>query len=98
MVRKGETISDAAQRILKAELGLGAERMEMMGYIEYPSEKVDEGGISTHSVSLIFKTKLQKGEIRGSSQAKEIELFGEIPEHTIQEVIVFLKENWDKLS
>ena len=98
MVKKGESIKQAAERIITSELSLKPLSMEMAGYIEYLDEKIPDKGISTHSVSIAFKTVLETGEIKGSFQAKEIKFFSDIPDGIIPEMKDFLNKNWDSLT
>lgn len=97
MVRKGESMKEAADRIVVGELGLRLVSTELLGCIEYLDEQFPEKGISTHSVSLVFKTVLEEGELKESFQAKEFEFFTGIPEGTIPPLAGFLQENWDKI-
>ncbi len=97
MVRKGEPMQEAAQRILTAELGLKPVSTELVGYIEYLDEKLPEKGITTHSVSLVFKTVLKEGELKASFQAKEIKFFSEIPDDVIPPLAEFLLKKMQDL-
>jgi len=94
MVRKGESIKQAADRILTAELGLKPVSMDLVGFTEYLDEKNPEKGLSTHSVALVFKTTLEEGDMKESFQAKEMKFFDAIPQNTIPELKEFLEKNW----
>ncbi len=97
MVRKGESIQQAAERILTNELGQKASSLELVGNIEYLNEHIAEKGITTHSVSMVFKTQLETGDLHGSFQAEEMQFFSTIPDDTIPQVKEFLEKNWPKL-
>lgn len=98
MVRKGEPIQKAVERILTSELGLKPRSVQLQGYIEYLDEKIPENGLSTHSVSIVFKTVLEEGILKSSFQAKEIQFFSEIPDNTIPALKSFLDKNWTALT
>jgi 8-oxo-dGTP diphosphatase len=98
MVGKGEPIQEAAERILMSELGLKPVSIQLQGYIEYLDEKILGKGLSIHSVSMVFKTVLEKGTLKGSFQAEEMKFFSEIPNHTIPVVKTFLDKNWSALT
>jgi 8-oxo-dGTP diphosphatase len=97
MVKKGEPMKEATERILTSELGLKSVSTELVGYIEYLDEKLLEKGISTHSVSLVFKTVLEDGELKESFQAKEFTFFSEPPDSTIPPLKEFLQKHKDLL-
>ena len=62
MLKYKESINDAAERILKDEVGLKPLKKELIGFIEFPDE-VNEDGINIHSVSIVFLTELEEGKI-----------------------------------
>ena len=98
IVRKGEPIQEAAERILISELGLKLSSFKLQGYIEYLDERIPEKGLSTHSVSMVFKTVLNGGALKGSFQAAEIQFFSKTPNETIPALKLFLDENWSVLT
>ena len=96
MVRYKESFDDAAERILQDELGVSPTNKESAGFIEFLKE-VNENGLHTHSVSIVFKTKLGEGKIRGSNQASEVDFFESLPENVIPPQKKFLEENWESI-
>ncbi len=99
MVRKGETIDQAAERILIAELGLKPASKELLGYIEYLHLENPEKKIVGHDITLVFRTILEKGPLRGSFQAEEMEFFtySQLPDKTIPEVKDFIGKHQDNV-
>ena len=96
MVRYKESFDDAAERILQDELGVSSTNKELIGFIEFP-EEVNENGLHVHSVSIVFKTKLDEGKIRGSKQAGEVDFFESLPEGVIPAQNKFLEEHWESI-
>lgn len=94
MVRYKESLNDAAERILKEELGLKSVERRLIGYVEFPDE-INKNGVHIHSVSIVFLTKLEEGGITGSEQAQEVRFFESLPEEINQEQGKFLKRNWN---
>ncbi len=97
MVRYQESIDEAANRILKNELGLVPVSKKLIGYIEFPDE-INKNRVHIHSISMAFLTTMEEGEIQGSSEASEIQFFKSLPKeylHPIQGK--FLRENWETL-
>lgn len=93
MVYKKETIDQAAERILKGELGVKPEEKKLVGYMECPDE-INKDGINIHSISMAFFTILEEGKIKGGDQAHEIEFFELLPEKVHPIHGKFLKDNW----
>ena len=97
MVRYQETIDQAAERIIGAELGLKIKEKNLFGYMEFPHE-INQNGTLIHSVSLAFLTTLEDGELRGSDQAREIEFFEILPQEAHSIHHKFLQENWSRIT
>lgn len=94
VVRYKESIDQAMQRILKSEIGLKPLSKKLLGYMEFPDE-VNQGGVQTHSVSLVFLTVLEEGEISGGAQAREVRFFKSLPKESLNPIQgKFLKEHW----
>ena len=96
MIRQKESIDEAAERILKNELGLKLLSKKVIGYIEFPSE-INKDGVHVHSVSIAFLTTLEEGELKGGDQAHEIEFFKSLPEKIDPRQGKLLKDDWEKL-
>lgn len=95
MVRYKESLDEASKRILKGEVGLNPLERDLIGFIEFPDE-VNEKGVSVHSVSMVFLTKLEEGEFIGNDHAPEVQFFESLPKNNNSDQAKFLKENWDK--
>lgn len=87
-VLMGETLEEAARRILENETGLSARDFELVGTLEFPEEKNE----FRHAVSLVFQIIGKRGKLRGSEQARELEFFKELPEVMIEEHRAFLDD------
>ena len=96
MVRFGESIKEASERIIKTELGVNLLDERLVGFMEFPDE-INRNGVHIHSISLAFLTKLADGKMNGSEQSEEVELFESLPEKTHPIHGKFLEENWDSL-
>ncbi|OGZ72567.1 MAG: hypothetical protein A2908_01700 [Candidatus Staskawiczbacteria bacterium RIFCSPLOWO2_01_FULL_38_12b] len=97
MVRYKESFDEAAERILKSELGLKPKMKKLIGYMQMPDE-INENNTLVHSVSIAFLTTLEEGDIKGSEQAHEIEYFALLPEENLHPIQgKFLKEYWGRL-
>jgi ADP-ribose pyrophosphatase YjhB (NUDIX family) len=92
MVRRKESIDDATERILRAELGLGSVQKNLAGYTECIND-----GPYLHSNSIVFLTVLEPGFLRGSEQAEHFKFFRELPEDVHPIHGGFLKRNWNEL-
>jgi len=93
MVRLGESIEEASERIIKSELGVDILDKKLVGFMEFPDE-VNKNGLHIHSVSLAFLTKLADGKIGGSDQSEKVELFKILPEKMHPVHGKFLQNNW----
>ncbi len=96
MVRYGESVNDATDRIIKGELGCKILEKNMVGFMEFLDE-INKDGIHVHSISIVFLAKLKDNNIVGSEQAKEVRFFELLPKDIHKEHGKFLKENWDKI-
>lgn len=99
MIRKGETLDQAAERILMSEVGLKPISKEFLGYVEYMKLENPEKNITSHDIALCFKTELESGSMKGSFQSDEMDFFTyhQIPDQTIPEVKDFIHKYWEKL-
>lgn len=87
-----ESIFDALNRILKAELGLGLSVVEMIGACEFPEEI--QKGQERHSISLVHFIKTSNyTEINLDHTANEMAFFGELPTIIIPAQQKFINEN-----
>lgn len=93
MLRRKESLKEAAERILQSEIGLKPLEKKLIGFIEFPDE-VNRDGMHIHSVSMVFLVKLESGKTRGSVQAQEVSFFESLPEDIHVGHGKFLKENW----
>lgn len=95
MVRYKESIDQASKRILKEEIGLKPLSKKHLGFMEFLGE-VNQNGVRTHSVSLVFLTTLEKGELLDSEQASEIGYFMVLPEESMHPIHgKFLEKHWE---
>lgn len=95
-VRYKETITDAAARVAKSELGVEVTILKTLGYMEFPSEEKERGFGWSVSISLLCE--LQSGELVGKNEeASDMRAFTELPENTLSEHKVFLTEHWDEI-
>lgn len=90
-VRFGEFVADAVLRIAQEELGVGVRIVKSLGYIEYPD--MLKNGYKGWPVGMAFEVVIVSGELRGSHQGEEVRCFAKIPENTILEQKMFLKDH-----
>ena len=90
-VRFGEFVADAVLRIAQEELGVDVRIVKSLGYIEYPD--MLKNGYKGWPVGMAFEAVITSGEIRGSHQGEEVRCFAKIPENTILEQKMFLKDH-----
>lgn len=84
-----ESVTDAARRIAKDELGVNAEVIRFLGYIDWYKSK----NALEHSVSLVFLMKIISGDIQTNFQAKEAKFFNVLPKNLFAEHKKFIEEN-----
>lgn len=85
----GETIKQAVQRVAKEELGVKVKVLDLLGIIEYPSEKTY--GAFTMSVGLAYRCTISTGKIKGCEQGKEVRFFSKLPKKLILDQKIFLR-------
>lgn len=79
-----ETIEEAVKRIARQELGIEVEVLNLIGYVELPSEKKSQGWGWT--VALQMLCAIKSGEIKLDNQAREFGFFQSlIPDNTVEE-------------
>lgn len=83
----GESLTDAAKRVAKSELGLDVEVKDNIGVIDF-SHNINCG----HAVSIVYSAKVIKGEIKLDFQASKAGYFKELPPDTLPEHYTFLKK------
>jgi ADP-ribose pyrophosphatase YjhB (NUDIX family) len=93
MVQKGETVQEAADRILLRELGVKPKEMQLLGYCEIFPEEIPSKNMWTHSVSLVFKTTLDQDMKPDNAQ-----FFSEIPNDSILSHKKFIEGNWSQIA
>ena len=83
---KNENVVKTARRKVKEEAGLNVSGLEVIGIYEdsYPRNAF---GVSTHSVSVIFKGEVKNFKPNDNRQCKEIELFDKLPKRFIKHLI-----------
>ena len=87
-VLNNESLKKAVERIAKGETGLKIKIVSYVGNIEFLRENPH-----AHAVSLVYLVKPVSGNLKGSSQAEEIEFFHKLPVNTIKEHSAFLNEH-----
>lgn len=95
MIRRGEKINEAAERILSSELGASFDSIEMAGYIDCGFE-TNQNGIEIHSISIVFLTKFNDDKLKSVLSEKAV-LFGDVPEKTQPVHAEFIKNNLSKI-
>ncbi len=90
-VKFRETITQAASRIAKAELGVKIKLIKPLGVLEFLDEVQDKN--LRHSVSLAFATKIVSGKPMGGWQAQKIGFFKKLPKRVYQGHKKFLVKN-----
>lgn len=95
VVHYGERVKDAAKRIAKDELNAEISVGQVIGYIEYPSEKKEMGFGSTVGVAILCE--YISGELKPDNNSKEVKIFNELPDNLIEEQKIFLEENYSKI-
>lgn len=92
-----ESVHDATKRIAKREVNADVEYVKTLGFMEFPSTKVERG--YGHDVSIAVLVDHVGGELFTSSdEASEIRVFSEIPPNTILEQEKFLREHWGEIT
>ncbi|MBI4132349.1 MAG: NUDIX domain-containing protein [Candidatus Sungbacteria bacterium] len=91
-VHKFETLSRAAERICREELGVKVRVSKVLGAVEYLRDRTAPGFV-THSVSVVLAARLIGGMPRGSWQAREISFFRSLPRKVIPGVGRFLRSH-----
>ena len=86
-----ESISHAAARIIKEELGIKLKVLQHLGVIE----NLHEGGL--HTVGNIYLAEIKSGTPVGSKQGKEIKFFKKPPLNCIPEQKKFLEKHLLKI-
>lgn len=80
----GETIDAAVKRIARQELGIETEVLNLLGYLEFPSEKKLKGW--GQPIALQMLCTIRSGEIKLDNQASEFRFFQNlIPDNTVEE-------------
>lgn len=90
-VKFRETISRAAERIAKSELGIKVKLIKPLGVMEFLDEV--QSGKPRHSVSVALLVKIKSGTLKGNWQAGRVEFFKKLPKPTYPGHAKFLKEN-----
>ncbi len=85
-----ETLEQAVNRVSLNEIGVKANIIELLGYIEYPSEEKERGFGWSIGIVLLCKTKTTK--FKPNKDASEIEFFSKLPERMVVEQKKFLKK------
>jgi len=86
-----EALEDAVKRVALNELGISVNISKLLGYITYPSIKMQNA--YGWPIGIAFLTTVISGEIRGSSQGEEVKAFSDIPDNTIAEQAAFLTKH-----
>lgn len=87
-VRFGETLTDAAMRVAKAELNVDVAVGSLLGYIEYPH--LHMSGYRGWPIGIVFETLIKDGELTISDYGEEVQCFKSVPDNTIVEQAEFL--------
>lgn len=90
-VYMNESIEDVISRTSMEELGVRLKVVKFLGYCEYHSGKSFQG--LGYPVSLVFLCNLIDDEIKLDETASKFEFFKKIPENTIEEVKMFLRQH-----
>ncbi|KKR88732.1 MAG: NUDIX hydrolase [Candidatus Yanofskybacteria bacterium GW2011_GWA1_44_21] len=86
-----ERVEDAVKRIASDELGISVKIIEMLGYIEYPSEQAERGFGWTISIPVLCGTK--DVNMRPNNNASDIKIFKEMPKNMIPEQKEFIENH-----
>lgn len=90
----GESIEEAISRVILDEMSIKVKINKLLGYCEYFKDKGYKNEAKPlcyaneaygQTVSLVFLTEYVSGEFKGSDQAKNIQVFKELPENIIEE-------------
>jgi ADP-ribose pyrophosphatase YjhB (NUDIX family) len=84
-----EKITDAAKRLAKEETGLIIEPKNLLGYIEFHSEKKERG--FGYTVTLVMACSVVGGTIHLNDEGYDLKVFKVIPQKTILEHKEFLQ-------
>lgn len=80
-VRFGEKLTDAAERVAKAELNINVSIGRNLGYIEYP--ELLAAGERSWPVGMVFEANIVSGELTKSDEGEIVECFRRVPANTI---------------
>lgn len=86
-----ETLHQAIKRVGREELNLNVEPVKIIGAIEYFKERKEE----VHSVTIVFLTKINSGNIILNEQADDFIFSKTIPENTVYQQRDFLRNNFE---
>ena len=90
-VQKGETRTEAVDRIAKEELGLSVEIVESLGAFEHIYETADVDGVDTkHYLANGYVVKRDSGQLRPDDQHENIQVFESSPDLLHQNIRVYL--------
>jgi ADP-ribose pyrophosphatase YjhB (NUDIX family) len=80
-VYRGESLEEAARRLVQRELGIEIEILGKVGSMEFPDEESKLGGarLVIDSVSIVFVARAQTRELRGSKDGAHTGWFKHVP-------------------
>lgn len=84
----GESLAQAAKRIVMQETGLRVKVINPLGYIEF-LEEIKMAG--RHSVSVALLARPTSGKLRGSWQGENIKFFKKLPKPIVPKHLRLLK-------
>ncbi len=91
MIYKNESVSEAAQRIARAETGLEVKIGSCIGYIEYIHASQDDH--DRHTVSIVLSALPRENEPKTDYQAQRIQFHPKAPNNIIEQQKRFLVEH-----
>ncbi|WP_232508570.1 GDP-mannose mannosyl hydrolase [Haloarcula marismortui] len=90
-VEKGETRTEAVDRIAKQELGLSVKIVESLGAFEHIYETSDVAGVNTkHYLANGYVVKVDSGQLRTDDQHEDLQVFESIPDPLHQNIRAYL--------
>lgn len=84
-----DSLVDTVHRVAQEELGIDVDIVKTLGYIEYPSEKIERG--YGYSISVAFQCIPKSQKLKLDDQVAKAKFFLTLPENVISEQKQFLE-------
>ena len=80
-VYRGESLEEAARRLVQRELGIEIDILGKVGSMEFPNEESELGGarLVIDSVSIVFVARAHTRELQGSKDGESTGWFKDVP-------------------